>query len=106
MSKCIYENTYWCGKGKHQALEITLFGLLPDYGEIKNADDNPALELYRQAGNCYYDLYNNGLCNLPEEFERIFGFDGSGELTPETVKGAERVMNKLILAAGKEQEGH
>lgn len=101
--KTIYHNTYWNHRGKYPELLEKLNKLIPDEGEVKNQDDNPALEDFRAAQNCYYDLYNNGLCNREDEFREIFGFDGSGELTRPTVAGAERIMNKLILAAAKEQ---
>jgi hypothetical protein len=72
----IYEHTYWSHKGKHPLTQDALESLVPAEGEIPNAESNPALEQFRIAANCYYDLYNNGLCNLWEEFEEVFGFHG------------------------------
>lgn len=103
MAKLIYDNTYWNHKGKHPKLQEKLARMIPDSGEVANADNNPALEKLRRATNCYYDLYNNGLCNRAQEFADIFGFNGLGELTKEIVNATEKAMNKLILAAAKEQ---
>lgn len=114
--KASYSKTYWCHKGKHEDLSEKLNALVPDSGEVANADDNPALEKFRKALNCYYDLYNNGLCNLAEEFEHIFGIRlprGEDEfedeipdhvaLTQELVNKTEAAMNRIIRAAAKEQ---
>jgi hypothetical protein len=104
-SHTIYEKTYWNHKGKHGELLDALRTLVPDSGEVCNADNHPALERFRVASNCYYDLYNNGLCNLADEFSQIFGFTvPNGELTPEIVKDTEREMNRIIVAAAKEQK--
>lgn len=98
-----YDKTYWGGKGKHEVLKAKLHTLIPFSGEVSEADKNPALEKFRRASNCYYDLYNNGLCNRGAEFSMIFGFNGRGVLTQETVNETEKAMNKIILAAAKEQ---
>lgn len=112
-SEVDYANTYWCEKGKHEALDEKLRKLVPGIGEVENADRNPALERYRVASNCYYDLYNNGLCNMAKEFRKVFGFSGKklqtahlglrGALTQELVDRTESAMDKIILAAAKEQ---
>lgn len=120
-----YANTYWCQKGKHEALDKELRKLVPSYGKVENADSNPALEKYRVASNCYYDLYNNGLGNRAEEFISAFGFcaialveeghddcdDFSGhehrdhpiDLTQEVIDRTESEMDKIIIAAAHEQ---
>ena len=56
--------SYWNNKGKYQTLSDKLSGLIPDSGSVKNTSKNRKLEKYRKACNCYYDLYNNGLCNV------------------------------------------
>ncbi len=116
----LYENTYWNHKGKYPKNQDALANLVPEEGEIPNADKNPALEQFRVASNCYYDLYNNGLCNRAEEFEKVFGFSGpyneadeneddqrpyidKGWWTQENVNRVEDAMNCIILAAAKEQ---
>jgi hypothetical protein len=101
----IYAYTYWSHKGKYPAAKTALYKLIPNFGEVTAAGINPALEKFRVASNCYYDLYNNGLCNLADEFLEVFGFvPGShDELTKETVNQAERVMDRLIVKAAKEQ---
>jgi hypothetical protein len=121
-----YANTYWCQKGKHEALDKELRKLVPSSGEVENADSNPALEKYRVASNCYYDLYNNGLCNRGEEFKKTFGFDafesgvrrinprwdgededakysGYIDLTQKLIDRTERKMDAIIVAAAHEQ---
>jgi hypothetical protein len=103
--KCLYENTYWNHKGKHSALADALNKLVPNTGEVKDPEGNPHLERFRKASNCYYDLYNNGLCNQSGEFEHVFGF-ALGDcvtLTADIVNDTERAMNRIILAAAKEQ---
>lgn len=56
-----YENTYWNGKGKHQELYDRLrVELVPDEGEAKTVRG----EILRLTGNIYYDIMNNGGCNL------------------------------------------
>jgi hypothetical protein len=104
-----YSNTYWNGKGKHEDLQATLNKLVPSAGEVPNKELNPALEKFRIASNCYYDLYNNGLCNRAGEFRRVFGFgaaklmrDGGG-LTQKVIDDTESRMDWLILAAAAEQ---
>lgn len=119
--KNLLAGTYWFKKGKHSDLHDKLHKLIPDYGEVANADANPALEEFRVACNLYYDLYNNGLCNLYKEFAEVFGFEGpyaeadgeDGEdgpyhdpdwYTKEHIRWVEGIMNRLILKAAKEQE--
>ena len=120
----IYEQTYWSHKGKHPKAQDALAELVPDDGEVKDAEKNPALETFRVASNCYYDLYNNGLCNRWEEFEQVFGFAGpyreveadeddddhrsysdrdKAWWTQANINRVEDAINKIILAAAKEQ---
>jgi hypothetical protein len=108
-----YENTYWNNKGKHEDLVVEIAKLIPSVGEVKDADANRALETYRIAQNCYYDLYNNGLCNRAAEFRRAFGFSGTKLmerhaglgylLTQEVIDLTETRMDEIILAAYAEQ---
>ena len=99
-----YEQTYWCNKGKHQAAQSRLEAMIPREGSVNNPTANPALEKFRVANNCYYDLYNNGLCNRRWDFKRVFGFDaGDDDLTQDTIDQAEAAMDEIILAAEKEQ---
>jgi len=120
----LYAHTYWCHKGKYPEIQDALDKLIPAEGKVVNPDANPALELFRKASNCYYDLYNNGLCNRSEEFEQVFGFVGPyQEWEPEpddddqslvvdvdkawwtvaNVNRVETVVDRIILAAAKEQ---
>lgn len=52
---------YWQGQGKYQKeLDIITAELIPSYG----AADTEEGELCRGLNRFFYDLYNNGLCNL------------------------------------------
>lgn len=55
------ENTYWNKKGKHQAEWDKLYSdLVPNQGYASTEQG----ELLRTLSNVYYDIYNNGGCNL------------------------------------------
>jgi hypothetical protein len=120
----LYAHTYWSHKGKYPEIKDAIDKLIPDEGEIPNADRNPALETFRVASNCCYDLYNNGLCNRAEEFQEVFGFEGpyreydpeeddddrrsynendEAWWTQENINRVEDAINRIILAAAKEQ---
>ncbi len=110
----MYANTYWSHRGKHPILQEKMAALIPASGSVENADDNPALEKFRIASNCYYDLYNNGLCNRAEQFQDVFGIvlpldedtrelPNDFKLTKDLVNRTEKAMDKIILAAVKEQ---
>lgn len=64
--------TYWESRGRHQHLLDQLNERVPASGSVINPHRNPALERFRKAQNCYYDLYNNNLCNRARSFSRIF----------------------------------
>ena len=109
-----YSKTYWSNAGKHEERQNKLEKLLPASGEVPNANLHSALEIYRVAANCYYDLYNNGLCNRAQEFRKVFGFSavkltqrnhrGLGyQLTQELIDRTETRMDEIILAAYAEQ---
>jgi hypothetical protein len=53
------ENTYWDGKGKHQAQYNRLVKLMPAMGKC----DTVAGEIVRAASRIGHDLYNNGMGN-------------------------------------------
>jgi hypothetical protein len=56
-----HHGTYWNGKGRHQRLYDRLYPkLVPDADEA-GSDSG---ELLRTMSNVYYDIYNNGGCNL------------------------------------------
>lgn len=108
-----YSKTYWSNAGKHEDLNAKLTPLVPASGEVPNANLHPALETFRVASNCYYDLYNNGLCNRAQEFSKAFGFSASKmmarnrglgwALTQEVIDRTETRMDEIILAAYAEQ---
>ncbi len=102
-----YTQTYWNNKGKYEDVNKQLAALVPVSGEVKDAANNPALERFRIASNCYYDLYNNGLCNRKAEFRKVFGFAskhkyGDG-ISQTLIDDTEEVFNVIILDAAKEQ---
>lgn len=68
---------YWSEQGRHQALVTPLQALIPAVGEVpQGKKQNKHLERFRKAMNCYYDLYNNGLCNRAREFSRLYKLAG------------------------------
>ena len=69
--------TYWNNKGTFQEIADSLQRLIPAVGEVpEGKTTNKALERFRRAQNCYYDLYNNGLCNRAREFSTLFRIPG------------------------------
>lgn len=66
------KTNFWNGNSHLQPFVSRLDSLVPVMGAVDNADRNPALEKFRVASGCYYDLYNNGLCNRAREFSRVF----------------------------------
>lgn len=99
-------NTYWNGKGKYQRLADKLQKLVPAQGAVTTG---AALERFRVASNCYYDLYNNHLGNRAGEFRKVFGFSAAakireaGSVTPEIETATEAKMDEIILTAATEQ---
>lgn len=108
-----YDNTYWNNKGKFQAIADALQKMIPISGEVADAKNNPALEKFRRAMNCYYDLYNNGLCNRGREFPKVFGFAASQykfrdgrygyDYTQRMYDLTEEAFDQIVLAAAAEQ---
>lgn len=105
------KNTYWNHKGKHQDFAEELRKLIPIEGEVPNKRKNPALEKFRKASNCYYDLYNNGLCNRAREFYGVFKIASSHfrymgpypRFMEELYVRVEAKMDEIIEAAMAEQ---
>lgn len=103
------EQTYWNSNGSFQKTADKLRELVPAMGECENArTTNKNLDKFRRASNCYYDLYNNGLCNRAAEFRQVFGFGGTkiskSHYRNETlINELETKMNIIILAAAYEQ---
>jgi hypothetical protein len=64
--------TYWNSNGRFQAAADALQALIPSEGSVADTRKNAKLERFRKAVNCYYDLYNNGLCNRAREFHTVF----------------------------------
>ncbi len=64
---------YWGDAGRYKAAADELSKRIPMSGSVAEPRRNRMLERYRKAVNCYYDLYNNGLCNRSAEFRQVFG---------------------------------
>ena len=71
------KNTYWGNQGKYQKSTKKLHKRTPPRGSVNQPRKNRWLEKFRKATNCYYDLYNNGLCNRANEFRLVFGIASS-----------------------------
>ena len=106
--------TYWTGQGRYQLKADALEKLLPIFGEVEDAKGaNKHLDTFRRAVNCYYDVYNNGLCNRAREFSTLFKIAGvakeinsrraNGMLSMDTQERIEDKMGLFILAAFQEQ---
>jgi hypothetical protein len=107
--------TYWNNEGTYQDIAEELQALLPASGEVaEGKTTNKALERFRKAQNCYYDLYNNGLCNRAREFSTVFRISGVPReikrnygynfLVSSVTEGAiENKMDGFILDAYSEQ---
>ena len=68
------EKSLWNGKSPYSEWANELRELVPVEGEVEHHQyRNRALEKFRKATNCYYDLYNNGLCNRGRAFSKVFG---------------------------------
>ena len=106
------ENSFWDGKSELTPLANALSKLIPVEGEVADKKQNRALEKFRRAQNCYYDLYNNGLGNRAQEFSRVFGFGvkqynqpwrGRYEYADALFARTELVMRQIVLDAAVEQ---
>jgi hypothetical protein len=64
--------SFWNNDSDLQDIADQLVLMVPDMGPVEQPRKNKALERFRRASNCYYDLYNNGLCNRGPEFRRLF----------------------------------
>ena len=105
------ENTYWNRNGKYNDLAEKLQALIPIEGAVENPRKNKKLEKFRKAVNCYYDLYNNGLCNRASSFAKVFGiptreyklFGRYTRYDQSLYIETEEVMDKIVYEAALEQ---
>jgi hypothetical protein len=104
---------YWNHTGKYESVKDKVAALVPISGEVENPRKNKALEKYRKAANCYYDLYNNGLCNRASEFYHVFKIKSSehkigskyrGKFTRILYELIEEKMDQFVLDAALEQK--
>ena len=61
------KNSYWNNNGRFQMYVEELEALIPSEGEVDEPRKNKALDKFRKASNCYYDL-----CELLVDY-RTFG---------------------------------
>lgn len=62
------ENTHWSGNGKYQEFARQLTDLQPNYGYTSNVFMN----LFIAMTHVYYDAYNNGGCNINDNYAPDF----------------------------------
>ena len=110
------DNTFWAGNSDLQNLANALQKLVPAEGMVANARKNKALEKFRVASNCYYDLYNNGLYNRASQFRAVFKLASSlyrygpgryvhaRPLRQELYDLTEVRMRAIVVAAAVEQK--
>ena len=105
-------NSYWNHSGKYQVVADLLEQCIPVEGPVENLKQNKMLEKFRKASNCYYDLYNNGLCNRASEFNGVFKIASSRfkcfgyyrqEFRPSLYERTEVAMDEIVCAAAVEQ---
>ena len=104
------KNSYWNHSGTYQAAAVELEQLIPAEGAVEDPRGaNRALEKFRRAANCYYDLYNNGLGNRASEFRQAFGIAsshyklGTCRFERSLYADTEREMDSIVAAAAVEQ---
>ena len=105
-------NTYWSHNGLYESAAAQLNELIPTEGMVDNPRKNKQLERFRKASNCYYDLYNNGLCNRAAAFAKVFGIRSSdyrqrwhpySRFSDNLYTATEDAMNEIIRQAAEEQ---
>lgn len=107
------KNSYWNSTGKYQTLSDELEKSVPMMGSVEQPQKNKALEKFRKASNCYYDLYNNGLGNRVHEFRKVFGISSSHykigigrthtDFSENMYREVEKKMDEIIIDAAIEQ---
>ena len=105
--------SFWNNNSDMQDLADELSSLVPAMGPVPDPRKNKALERFRRASNCYYDLYNNGLCNRRQEFYRLFKIRVSDFYNPwmrgreidfdRIMPVVEPVMRQFVIEAAAEQ---
>ena len=99
--------TYWCNTGRYQKLADELQELIPTTGEVKDVENNPHLEKFREVINAYYDLYNNGGANDDTRFVSYY-FPNCVRLADLNMWDlchdiTEPIVDKFVIAASVEQ---
>jgi len=106
----VKQDTYWANNGKYNDFAAKLQKLIPVEGSVSSPGGrNKNLERFRKATNCYYDLYNNGLCNRARAFSKIFGIAssnygfGNGRFSQNMYTMVEEKMDVIVENAAREQ---
>lgn len=104
--------SYWQGTGRYRAAADALNKLVPPSGPCNDDKSrNKHLDRFRRASNCYYDLFNNGLCNRAAEFRALFKVgalprDHNRRVCFEQIEKdgkVEAAMDAFVLHAAAEQ---
>jgi len=90
------DRSYWSENGKYQKESDILQKLVPAEGSSPFTD----VELFRIASNVYYDIFNNGGCNLASD-----GGARNDELRILQAQGIEMpIVDKLIEEIDAKEE--
>lgn len=102
--------SYWNNTGRYNIAAEHMRRSIPREGAVAfPRSKNRNLDRLRRAVNCYYDLYNNGLCNRQSEFYRLYGIPSShygsygAGYTRQLYNLVEHKMDDFIIAAAIEQ---
>jgi len=92
---------YWNKEGKHQDLHDKYWDeLVPDSGEAETQEG----EALRAISRIYYDVYNNGACNIFET-EEVYDDDGEYECDEYTMSDFYRNFFDTIHAFTNDGSG-
>lgn len=85
------DKTYWNNKGKYEKVNDFVWMFIPLTGEVKGyaQEVNKALESVRILNRFYYDIYNNGGCNL-------CGYESSDSYVTEWYHDYENQLEYLL----------
>ena len=97
--------SYWRNNSPYQDKSDKLQDLIPAMGEVEDAENNPALEAFRELANVYYDVYNNGGYDqgYGQRYDELIAVSGWDEHGHYDVDDLEELANKVTLAAWEEQ---
>lgn len=85
---------YWNGNGKYQNEADKISKLIPDVGYT----NNKYMNLFIIASNIYYDVYNNGGCNLKYSYDKpitTYLMPFNDQFRIDFTCGADKIAKKL-----------